>query len=421
VAFGFATAIVLVLLAGANAFFAWHDAGAVVYQYLAVFALAILLVPMFALGGSAARLSARRRDDRLSTLRLLGATPGLVTTLTVLEATALAVAGALAGVVGYLVLVPAVALIPFRGHALGAGTMWLPAWLVAVVILAVAALAAASAAIGLRAVVISPLGVRTRQEAPRLRWVRVVVGIVVILAVVLGLRVVPGIGGLVLILGVGAVGFGATIVVLGLVGPFVIARFARRQARRATNPVRLLASRAVLESPKGAWRQVSGVSMASFIAVFAGVGVAVASAATTDSPVNRDSIVLLRDIGTGVIILLTVAFLMVACSVSVNQASAILDRRELYVSLDRLGMETATIERARRRAVMSPVRIVALGSAVVAAVVVLPLAGIALVIAPLSLLTIALCLAGGLLLVWLGLVATRPVLARVLREPDRAV
>ena len=48
-----------------------------------------------ALGGSAARLSARRRDDRLASLRLLGATPRLVRTLTVVESTVLAAVGAI--------------------------------------------------------------------------------------------------------------------------------------------------------------------------------------------------------------------------------------------------------------------------------------------------------------------------------------
>jgi membrane protein YqaA with SNARE-associated domain len=39
------------------------------------------------------------------------------------------------------------------------------------------------------------------------------------------------------------------------------------------------------------------------------------------------------------------------------------------------------------------------------------------VLAPLSLLTIAASIAGGILVVWLGLLATRPVLRRALSEP----
>ena len=70
------------------------------------------------------------------------------------------------------------------------------------------------------------------------------------------------------------------------------------------------------------------------------------------------------------------------------------------------------MDAARRRAVMSPLRITAIGSAVTAAIVMLPLTGITLIVAPESLLVIAAVLAVGIGIVWLGLLATRPVLER---------
>jgi len=103
----------------------------------------------------------------------------------------------------------------------------------------------------------------------------------------------------------------------------------------------------------------------------------------------------------------------------VSQASAILDRRDLYVSLDRLGMPVTTMNAARVRAVLSPLRIVAIGSAVCAATLVLPLAGISMVLAPVSMLTIAASIVAGILVVWLAAAATRPVLRRVLAEPAK--
>lgn len=156
--------------------------------------------------------------------------------------------------------------------------------------------------------------------------------------------------------------------------------------------------------------------MTSFIAVFAGTALAMIGAVSGDRA-DHGQVVLLGDIRTGVFITLTISFVMVACSVGVSQASAILDRRELYVSLDRLGMPVKTMNAARVRAVLSPLRIVTVGSAVTAAIIVLPMAGAALVLAPLSLLTIAASIAGGILVVWLGLLATRPVLRRALSEP----
>ena len=80
---------------------------------------------------------------------------------------ALAVLGALGGVVLYLALTPLVGLIAFRGHPIGAGALLLNPLVVAAVVVGIGMLAGASAAIGLRGVVVSPLGVRTRRSAPR--------------------------------------------------------------------------------------------------------------------------------------------------------------------------------------------------------------------------------------------------------------
>ena len=279
----------------------------------------------------------------------------------------------------------------------------------------VGALAALSAVIGLRRVVLSPLGVRTRQDAPRTHWVRVVIAVVVIGIVYLAMSALGGFGGVAVIIAVLGAGFGGAIAVLNLVGPWVLRMLASRQARRAQTPRRLLAARTILESPKAAWRQVSGVAMTSFMAVFAGVGVALIGSVGDTDPQSAQ---LVADIRTGVLITVIASFLMVACSAGVNQAAAILDRRDLYVSLDRLGMPVSEMNAARGRAVLSPLRITTVGSALVAGVVVFPLAGLSLIVAPASIAVIVGCLAAGIGLVWLALLATRPVLTRVLAEPS---
>jgi len=415
IAFAVVTALLLIVSGGAQAFFSWNDESAFLYQLLAVVALALLVVPLVALGGSAARLSARRRDDRLASLRLLGATPGTVGALTVIESTVSAVAGALVGVIVYVATAPLVGLLHFRGEPLGDAVMLHPLLIVAAVV-AIATLAAVSAVVGLRSVIVSPLGVRTKQSAPRMHWVRVVIGVAVVaitFAAMSSLQLAAGFG---VVLAVLAVGFGGTVAVLNLVGPWVIRLVASGQAKRAKTVKKLLAARSILESPKAAWRQVSGVAMTSFMAVFAGTGVALLGVMSDRGDMNGDSLQLYTDIQTGVIITVVASFLMVACSVGVNQASAVLDRRALYVSLDRLGMPVETMNAARGRAVLSPLRITTIGSAVTAAVVIFPLTGMALLVAPTSLAMIVGCLAAGILIVWLGLLATRPVLTRVLAD-----
>ncbi|WP_309068864.1 FtsX-like permease family protein [Microbacterium sp.] len=415
VAFAVTTALLLVVLGGVLMFWGWDvaeqpDAG--VYQMLSVIALAVLVIPLVSLGGAAARLSARRRDDRLATLRLLGASTGTVGAITVLESTAVALAGALAGVVLSLALLPLVGLVSFGGAPIGGAALWpgLPA--VAAVIAGVAVLAAISAAVGLRQVVVSPLGVRARTDAPKLHWVRVAIAVAVVALGFAALNmpsIAPGVMVAFLIAGV----FGAGLAVLNLLGPWLIGVFARAQLRRAKTAAQLLAARTVLESPKSAWRQVGGVAMTSFVAVVAGAGMALVSGA-------QDAQILMRDVQTGVLLTLVVSFAMVACSVGVNQAAAILDRRALHVALDRIGMPLDVAEAARTRATMAPLLFTVIVSALIGGVLVLPLVGIAMIMAPLSLAVIAVCFAAGIAVVWLALRATRPVLRRVLAQPDRA-
>lgn len=409
-AFAIVTALLLTVLGGAQSFWTWTGDVGVTYQALAVVALVLLVVPLASLGGAAARLSARRRDDRLATLRLLGATPATVSALAVIESVVLAVAGALAGVVLYFVLVPLLALIPFRGEALGIEGVVLAPLTIIGVVFGVALLAIVSAVLGLRQVVISPLGVRTKQDAPKLHWLRIVIGVAVIALAFLVMSVLQVAQSAMLILAMLGAAFGGTIAVLNLIGPWVIRLVAQSQAKRAKVPARLLAARAVLESPKAAWRQVSGVAMTSFMAVFAGVGIALLG--SFGEAADAESQELFADIRTGILITVVGSFLMVACSVGVNQAAGILDRGELYRSLGMLGMPTPTMDAARRRAVMSPLRITAIGSAVTAAIVMLPLTGLTIIVAPLSLAVIAGVLAAGIGVVWLGLLATKPMLER---------
>ncbi|WP_231916182.1 permease [Microbacterium karelineae] len=419
VAFAVTTALLLTVLGGVLMFWTWpdDDAGMVsTYQLLSVVALAILAVPLMSLGGAAARLSARRRDDRLATLRLLGATPALVTIMTILESTAVAVAGAIAGSLLYLAMMPLVGLIPFLGRPIGAASLWVGAGPLASVVGAVALVAALSAAVGLRRVNISPLGVRTKQQAPRVHWLRAVVTVVVIAAayaVLSALSLLPGYAAVVIAVG-GC--FAAGVGVLGLIGPWAIGVHARIRAKRARTPDQLIAARAVLESPKAAWRQVGGMAMTTFVAVIGGSGMAFAAAGAAEGPEAH----LMSDVRTGILITLIVSFLMVACSVGVNQAAAILDRRGLYVALDRIGMPRRTMEAARTRATMGPLLFTVIVSAIAGGALVFPLLGMSIILAPVSILVMLSCFALGILLVRLALWATRPILTRVLHEPDRA-
>lgn len=219
VAFAVVTTLVLTVVGGAQAFWNWTDDEAVLYQGLAAIALVLLVVPLTSLGGAAARLSARRRDERLSTLRLLGVTPGGVTTATVVESVLVAAAGAVIGIGGHLALSPLIGLIPFRGEPLGLSAVVLPPVMIAAVVAGVLVLAAGSAVVGLRRVVISPLGVRTRTAPTNVHWIRAVIAVTGIAIAFALIKVFPMIGGVVATIAVLAAMFALALSVLNLLGP----------------------------------------------------------------------------------------------------------------------------------------------------------------------------------------------------------
>ena len=405
--FAVVTTLLLTVLAGALSFGKWNDEEGVLYQLLAGFALMLLVLPLITLGGSAARLSARRRDEHLSTLRLLGASARTVGLVTVLEATAVAAAGALAGVVGYLVLAPFVQLIHFRGEPLGSA-YWLHPAAVLLTLVLVVLLAAVSSALGLRRVVLSPLGVRSRALPDKVRKGRAWGAVAVIGLGFLALQVPYGstVVGAAVVTGV----FAAGMAVLNLVGPWLVARSARRRLRRARTPQALLAARMVLDAPKAAWRQVSSLSMVCFTAVIGGSLTAAARGSQGENPEDF----LLQDLQTGVLITVVAGFLMVACSAGISQAAAILDRADLYRSLDRMGMPRGVIDAARINAVMQPLLLVCTASVAASALLLSPLVGAALLFGPASMAILAATVAAGVLLVRAGLAATGPVLSMAL-------
>lgn len=426
VAFAVTTAILLTVVSGTMMFITDDRPGddfAGGYIVLSLAALLFLAVPTVSLGASAARLSARRRDDRLATLRLLGASTREVSLLTVIEATLIAVAGSLAGVALYGVLLPAVAQLRFFGERIGVEAMW-PGWVVLVAVpLAVAVLAGLSAVLGLRRVRLTPLGVRQRTDVQRRGLRASVIGLVALGVCAL---VLSQIGMFTAMLGMAAVIvfvlgiFGAGLALLNVIGPPIIAARGRALARRATTPARFLAGRQLADRPGPAWRRVSGLAMISFVAVIGGVGLAMAGQLDEDDAMVEQA-VFAADMRTGVLLTLAIAFVMLACSVAVTQAAAVLDDAGLIVGLDRLGMPMRTWEQARRTTVLLPMRWAALGGAAGGFLLGLPLMGAAVVLTPTAFLVVGATFLGGFALVRVALSSTRPVVTAVRRAPDRVL
>ena len=454
-AFAASAALFLLIAGGIHAFYLWlgGDASTAtsveagsgtkntahtlqpLYLMLAWVSGFLLLTPLFTLGASAARLSARRRDDRLATLRLLGASTRRLTLYTMLDSVIYAAVGFVLGFIVYLVLVLPFGMLRFQNIPLGPENMLLPLPIVLVCGFVSLIIAATSSLFGLSKVTISPLGVRTRSDKPSLGKRALILGCALLVVGFIGAiasQVIMnlaadsmGANGFVLVL-VTTIMFGLpillTMLAVDLIGGFVVGLYARIRVRTARTPATLLAYRSILESPRAAWRQVSGVAMATFIAAFMGPILGMINSASGVEEGSAESY-LIGDMLQGLVLVLFLSYLLVALSALLNQSAAIYERGSLYSSLRMMGTEAAVLKRSRRIVVFGPLLLVSCMSAAVALPLFVLMLGSALTGTGL-LYTAALVfgsIAVGLGLVFAALAATGPVMEQISRKPVSAV
>ncbi|WP_449064478.1 FtsX-like permease family protein [Planomonospora algeriensis] len=438
------------------------------YRMLALIASVLMAVPLLVFGGAAARLTVARRDQRLASLRLVGATPGQVVAMTAAEAVITALAGAVAGTLLYVLLIPPLTGIEIAGGSWFAADLWPGVPYTLAVLAAVPLLVGLSAVVGLRRVVVGPLGVAKRETPPGMRFVRVAV-LLAVLAVVPTLSVGSG-GGMI------AVVLGLAFLSINLAGPWVVGLIGRITAGTARGPVRLLAGRRLVDDPRAVWRTVSGVALTGFVAGFvvllnpsvdllgeadaarlrvsvpaaradavaaearerltaAGVragteitgedgekvlvvtlgggralesrkagdagkvdarvdartgarvdaalvdrartaldGLVPGRRATSTADDDRFGHLLIGDIGTGTIVVLTVSFLVAVVSAGITAVSSVLDRRQTYALLRLAGTPLQVLDRARRAETLIPLAVMGGGSIAVGLFCALPFA-----------------------------------------------
>ena len=324
------------------------------WTWLAVFAGVLLIVPVMSLGAGAARMGALGRDQRLSTLRLLGVTGGQAVALSTLETMLSALLGAAVGTVGYLVTLPGWALLSFQATPLSVAEMLLPPAAIAGVIGLQVALAGLSSVTGLLRLRISPLGVARRQPRPGLKvWRFLAVPIALVAWLVVSpllsfsrdLTVAASIAGVVLALFMG---------VINLIGPWLL-QLLGVLFTRFGRPSVLIAGRRLLADPKGAWRSVSGLAFVGF------TGGALMSIPDMDAP-DPLTAILTADIQTGTYLTVAIAFLVAAASTLLNQASAVLDRRQEVRELSNLGVPLQLHSQVRLVGVVAPAALAAFGA-----------------------------------------------------------
>ena len=302
------------------------------YVVLAIFACVLLVVPFAALAGSAARLAASRRDARLAALRLAGATTGQVVRLTALDAAGQALVGSLIGIIGYFAIMPLIMLLNFQNQRFTFEQLWVGSIALVAVVAGVTVLALVSALITLRRVAITPLGVMSRAAEPLPAKWRVLIFLVVVAAAYLVFSnptMLTGLGDA-MIYAVVIGFFFLVFAVVNLVGAWVVAARARVKARHPKDAATMIAMRRILDNPKRAWRNVSGVALAVFVAGITSICGYLSTSAWTSGgavpPADDPGVTMMRDIGTGGLLTLGFAAVLAAVSCGVMQAGSVYDQ-----------------------------------------------------------------------------------------------
>ena len=374
VSFAVATAALLVCVAGLAAFEARNptppggldgpltDEAALgnLYVTLAWVATTCMVIPILTLGGVAARLAIARRDQRLAALRLAGATSGQVTLMTLAEAAAQALVGALCGLVLYLAVLPLVARLSFQGRPFELRELVLPLGQVLAVVAAVVVVSVLSGASSLARVAISPLGVAARTSPKRLSVLRLLVAVAAGAAWVLVITPMKEPQRMTIVVVLGAV-----ILAVNAVGPWVVMVAGRIAARLAPTAATLLAARRIADDPKSTWRAVGALGLAVVVVGFT-------SLAQVDQPRTPLEAYLADDLGTGALVTLVIITIVGATSTGVVQAARVLDQREQYRALALAGTSEGSLHRARALEVALPLAMTVVLSAGFVLVLMLP-------------------------------------------------
>jgi hypothetical protein len=263
------------------------------FRYAFAVGVLAVLFPVLVLISTATRLAADRREERFAALRLVGGTPADIRVIASVEAIVSAFLGAVGGVVIFLLVRPALAGAALVGTQYFESSLTPTIWGYLTMLVGVPVAAAVAALISLRRVQISPLGV-ARRAAPRpptaWRLTTLVIGLALYVWGLLrtshnsiGAPAYPGLL--------------VTMVGLVIAGPWLTARAARLFGSLSPGSSALLATRRLADSPKAAFRSVTGLVLAVFLGTMVGTLVPAVNA-TEASPANAAlSNVLLDQVG----------------------------------------------------------------------------------------------------------------------------
>ena len=221
-----------------------------------------LLVPTLVFVITSTRLSAASRERRLAAMRLVGATPAQTRLMAAVESGVSAVAGSLLGVGLFFALRPVVASLSLAGYRWFASDMAPSVGSVLGVVVVAPVLAVLAAMVGLRRLIVTPLGVARRARVRRAGPVRLILPVIGLVG--LGLcwvarDTIDG-GGPVSLLALG-ISFFAVLGGVALVAPWLGAAAAPLLTRRQRGAGALMGARRLQADPTAAGRVVGAMAL----------------------------------------------------------------------------------------------------------------------------------------------------------------
>ncbi|WP_158676490.1 FtsX-like permease family protein [Tessaracoccus sp. OH4464_COT-324] len=321
------------------------------YFALALIACAMLIPTTVALARSAAILGARGRERRLATLRLIGLSSSEVTRMSLVDTVLQALIGLGLGVVGYLATFSLWQNLSFQGTPLTPSEMLLPWWLGAAVVVGVLLIGVASSWWGLRQVRISPLGISRRANKPAVKWWVLIIFFVLAISASLLLNGTTLSSGLVTWVIVG----GAMLLMalaVNILGPYLLQSLARVTAA-LPSPTIMWASRRIVADPRATWARVSSIGLLAFVGGFLAL-MPISMEGNGDPLIDEFASASQWDLTKGAIVTLAIGLVLSAISILISQASAVFERAEQTVAMQRMGAPLSYQTRVMWTEVLAP-------------------------------------------------------------------
>lgn len=165
---------------------------------------------------------------------------------------------------------------------------------------------------------------------------------------------------------------GGCFMLLNVIGSWVIAAVAKSRAHRPKSAATMIAMRRILDNPKRAWRNVSGIALAVFIA---GITAVCGALGTASGDADAETLMMMHDISLGGTLTLVFAAVLAAVSSGIMQSASVFDQADEYHMLMLEGTDALTLRKARFSEVLTPLNTVIVISAGCSLLLMLPLVG----------------------------------------------